>query len=35
VEGGGQRLAARLRQCAQPGWRMVRRLARRAGRNLT
>jgi peptidoglycan/xylan/chitin deacetylase (PgdA/CDA1 family) len=27
--------AARLRQCAQPGWRMVRRLARKAGRELT
>jgi peptidoglycan/xylan/chitin deacetylase (PgdA/CDA1 family) len=35
VEGGGPQIAARLKQCAQPGWRMVRRLARRAGRNLT
>ena len=34
VEGGAP-LSARLRQYAQPGWRMVRKLARKAGRNLT
>ncbi|GAA4937469.1 polysaccharide deacetylase family protein [Actinoplanes utahensis] len=35
VEGAGSALPARLRQYAQPGWRMVRKLARKAGRNLT
>lgn len=32
---GGPVLSAQLKQYAQPGWRMVRRLARKAGRNLT
>ncbi|GLY06348.1 polysaccharide deacetylase family protein [Actinoplanes sp. NBRC 101535] len=35
VEGGGSTLVPTLKQAAQPGWRMVRRLARKAGRNLT
>ncbi|GAA1620254.1 polysaccharide deacetylase family protein [Actinoplanes couchii] len=32
---GGPVLSAQLKQYAQPGWRMVRKLARKAGRNLT
>ena len=35
VEGSGTSLSAQLKQYAQPGWRMVRALARKAGRNLT
>ncbi|MEV0900624.1 polysaccharide deacetylase family protein [Actinoplanes sp. NPDC049802] len=35
VEGGGPKLAARVKQLAQPGWRLVRKTARLAGRNLT
>ncbi|WP_430781932.1 polysaccharide deacetylase family protein [Actinoplanes sp. G11-F43] len=32
---GATPLSAQLKQYAQPGWRMVRKLARKAGRNLT
>jgi peptidoglycan/xylan/chitin deacetylase (PgdA/CDA1 family) len=35
VAGGGSRLVPRLKQLAQPGWRLVRKAARRAGKNLT
>jgi peptidoglycan/xylan/chitin deacetylase (PgdA/CDA1 family) len=35
VSGGGPQLVPRLKRLAQPGWRLVRRAARRAGRNLT
>ncbi|GAA2705354.1 polysaccharide deacetylase family protein [Actinoplanes palleronii] len=35
VEGGGPRLAPQLKRLAQPGWRLVRRAARKAGRTLT
>ena len=35
VAGGGSPLVPRLKQLAQPGWRVVRKAARRAGRNLT
>ncbi|GGN06940.1 peptidoglycan/xylan/chitin deacetylase (PgdA/CDA1 family) [Actinoplanes campanulatus] len=35
VEGGGPRLVSQIKQLAQPGWRLVRRMARKAGRNLT
>ena len=35
VGGAGSTLVPRLKQVAQPGWRMVRRAARKAGRNLT
>jgi peptidoglycan/xylan/chitin deacetylase (PgdA/CDA1 family) len=35
VSGGAPQLMPRLKQFAQPGWRMVRRVARMTGRNLT
>jgi peptidoglycan/xylan/chitin deacetylase (PgdA/CDA1 family) len=35
VGGGGSTLLPRVKQLAQPGWRVVRRVARAAGRNLT
>ncbi|MFI7602967.1 polysaccharide deacetylase family protein [Actinoplanes sp. NPDC049681] len=35
VRGGGSPLVPRLKQLAQPGWRVVRRVARATGRNLT
>ncbi|AGL18387.1 polysaccharide deacetylase family protein [Actinoplanes sp. N902-109] len=35
VAGGGSALVPRLKQLAQPGWRVVRRAARATGRNLT
>ncbi|GIF15529.1 polysaccharide deacetylase family protein [Actinoplanes teichomyceticus] len=35
VEGRGPRLTPQLKRLAQPGWRLVRRAARRAGRTLT
>jgi peptidoglycan/xylan/chitin deacetylase (PgdA/CDA1 family) len=35
VAGGGSPLVPQLKRVAQPGWRLVRRVARRAGRNLT
>lgn len=35
VRGGGPRLVPQAKRLAQPAWRVVRRLARRAGRNLT
>ena len=35
VAGGGSPLVPQLKQLAQPGWRVVRRVARAAGRNLT
>jgi hypothetical protein len=35
VAGGGPWLAPRLKQLAQPAWRVVRRVARAAGRDLT
>ena len=35
VSSGGSPLVPRLKQVAQPGWRLVRRAARMAGRNLT
>jgi peptidoglycan/xylan/chitin deacetylase (PgdA/CDA1 family) len=35
VAGGGPRLLPGLKRLAQPGWRLVRRAARRTGRNLT
>jgi peptidoglycan/xylan/chitin deacetylase (PgdA/CDA1 family) len=35
VSDGGSLLTPRLKHLAQPGWRMVRRLARKTGRNLT
>ncbi|BCJ46760.1 polysaccharide deacetylase [Actinoplanes ianthinogenes] len=35
VEGQGPALVPALKRCAQPGWRLVRRVARAAGRNLT
>jgi len=35
AEGGGSPLVPKLKQLAQPGWRVVRKAARRAGRNLT
>jgi peptidoglycan/xylan/chitin deacetylase (PgdA/CDA1 family) len=35
VAGGGSSLVPRLKQIAQPGWRVVRRVARATGRNLT
>ena len=35
VAGGGPALVPRLKRAAQPGWRMVRKMARKAGRNLT
>jgi peptidoglycan/xylan/chitin deacetylase (PgdA/CDA1 family) len=35
VQSGGAQLVPRLKRLAQPGWRLVRRAARAAGRNLT
>ena len=35
VEGGGSQLVPKLKRLAQPGWRLARKAARRAGRNLT
>ncbi|MEU4428644.1 polysaccharide deacetylase family protein [Actinoplanes sp. NPDC024001] len=35
VEGAGSPLVPQLKRLAQPGWRMVRKMARKAGRNLT
>ena len=35
VAGGGSQLVPRAKRLAQPAWRTVRRIARRAGRNLT
>ena len=35
VAGGGSPLVPKLKQLAQPGWRVVRKAARRTGRNLT
>jgi peptidoglycan/xylan/chitin deacetylase (PgdA/CDA1 family) len=35
VAGGGSQLVPKLKQLAQPGWRLARKAARRAGRNLT
>ena len=35
VAGGGSQLVPQLKQLAQPGWRLVRKTARRAGKNLT
>ncbi|HEV7965195.1 MAG TPA: polysaccharide deacetylase family protein [Actinoplanes sp.] len=35
VSGGGSPLVPKLKQLAQPGWRLVRKAARRAGKNLT
>ncbi len=35
VSGGGSQLIPRAKRLAQPAWRMVRKAARRAGRNLT
>ena len=35
VAGGGSPLVPKLKQLAQPGWRVVRKAARRAGKNLT
>lgn len=35
VAGGGSPLVPKLKQVAQPGWRAVRKIARRAGKNLT
>ncbi|MFC7535670.1 polysaccharide deacetylase family protein [Actinoplanes sp. GCM10030250] len=35
VDGAGSALVPQLKRLAQPGWRMVRRMARKAGRNLT
>ncbi|GGK91515.1 polysaccharide deacetylase family protein [Mangrovihabitans endophyticus] len=35
VAGGGPALVPRVKRLAQPGWRVVRRIARRAGKNLT
>ncbi len=35
VAGGGSRLVPQVKRLAQPAWRVARRIARRAGRNLT
>jgi peptidoglycan/xylan/chitin deacetylase (PgdA/CDA1 family) len=35
VEGAGSSVVPQLKRLAQPGWRMVRKMARKAGRNLT
>jgi peptidoglycan/xylan/chitin deacetylase (PgdA/CDA1 family) len=35
VSGGGSQLIPQAKRLAQPGWRMVRKVARRAGRDLT
>jgi hypothetical protein len=35
VSSGGSPLLPQLKRMAQPGWRLVRRAARKTGRNLT